>query len=416
MKSFYLVLAVLTATACKMQENHESQTKDFAASSVSPNFGIIAGYGSDKKASPGISADRYNWLNILQRKGMGEAVTAYCSSVKCLTTAFEKVGAVVKADSTITFAFTGQRQGNELKLSDGMITVASLIETLQKSAKTTQLGEIRFYALTDTVDSNKTSPENINFISSTALSPFAYALDFSAQAADATNSASGRLATEFAGALALLSDTNNPTLGTFLQNVQSQIKKANGKAKYRESKPSLGILNQPILSTIQATAYQASASDTTLARSTPTNTGLQELAQILQAGISQAPPPYIPQQTPEFSQQEQQPTNGATGGVVPNAGASNPASADGNTAVTQYSLSFCGPCRSEALRYASDPRFAGATPQCTFKIVIVDNNLSAWNSMVGNDPFIVQHSVVGKDPQGRTSYPQADTSNPACQL
>ena len=96
MKATLFLFGILFAfPGCKYPEQQASSSKEFAASTVSPNFAIVSGYSSDDSQTAGISSDNYNWLNILQRKGMGDAVIAYSNksaSVSGLKKAFKKVG------------------------------------------------------------------------------------------------------------------------------------------------------------------------------------------------------------------------------------------------------------------------------------------------------------------------------------
>jgi hypothetical protein len=422
MKATLFLFGILFAfPGCKYPEQQASSSKEFAASTVSPNFAIVSGYSSDDSQTAGISSDNYNWLNILQRKGMGDAVIAYSNksaSVSGLKEAFKKVGTELLPDSTVTFTFSGQRQGSELTLSDGTTTVESLVKIMQSAAKKTKLNEVRFYVLTDTVDSKKPDSAATKFVSKSVLSLFSYAIEFSARSDK--KSASGRLATEFAGALSQINKSNNPTLGDFLNKVSSRIKKVGGSSVFVESKPDSGILNQPILSSIEAKPTQSVGNSSSNSSS---GSDVQTIIQLLQQSFAQLQPPFNPQQPVNFPpeplnqtvqpqaqpQVQPQPQNTLNNGIPPSG-----VSPSGTTDVTQYSLSFCGPCKAEAEQIAKDPRFTGANPQCTNKILVVDGKLEEWKALVGQDPFIVQHSMIGKDPQNRSSYPQFDSNKPGC--
>jgi hypothetical protein len=93
---------------------------------------------------------------------------------------------------------------------------------------------------------------------------------------------------------------------------------------------------------------------------------------------------------------------------------------------TQYSLSYCGPCKVEALRFAKMPNFNGPNPTCPYQIIVVDGKLDSWQNLISNGQnpedqtlvkFIMDHSKVGNDPSPNgKGYPRLDAPDPNCQL
>ena len=418
----------LVALSCRINKPAStSVTKEFAATTSASNFAVIAGYNADQNSQAGIRSDSYNWKNVLERANMGAATVAYDStsaSVAEVRAAFQKVGAALQTSSTVTFAFTGQRTGGALQFRDGSATVESLINDMKTAAKVS-LGTVRFYALTDTATVGAISD---SFVDLSALGVFAYAVDVSSRSGSAYGT-TGRLASEFAGALWQLAPGNNPKLGDFLGSVAARIKAAGGTTTVRESNQGLGIMNQPMLSVL---AFGQQAQTSTFALAAP---GFVQPAPYIRELPVRFPsnPAFIPQQQqayspfiypqgPQFPQAQfpqavQYPPMGqlqlpGVGGIQGSNG--------GQTDVTQYSLSYCQPCKEEASRIASMEAFRSG--QCSYEIVIVDqdnpNALSDWSGTVGGDSWVTSHSHLGSDPNNSGSYPQMTQrgSNPACKV